>query len=85
MQIDCYGFEATSEFFHRRSLETYLFKNVGGVLYECFGRGRRRPIHRTDRTPSGEIRVMWAWGEWEKAESLVYVPLSETLDVEIVE
>lgn len=85
MQIDCYGFPATSEFFRRRRLDTYLFKNAGGTLYECFGRGAKRPIHRIDRTAEGELRVMWAWGEWAKADRLAYVPLSETLEVEDAE
>ena len=44
-QIDCYGFEATSEHFQRRKLEAYLVKNDGGIIYECFGNGDPRPRH----------------------------------------
>ena len=72
-QIDCYGFEATSEHFQRRKLEVYLVKNENapapkasgclseanpkgrkgprGIIYECFGNGDPRPIHRIDHDP----------------------------------
>ncbi|MBR5549540.1 MAG: hypothetical protein IKU71_07405 [Kiritimatiellae bacterium] len=50
-QIDCYGFEATSEHFQRRKLEAYLVKNDGDIIYECFGNGDPRPIHRIDHDP----------------------------------
>ncbi len=82
IQIDCYGFEATSEFYQKRKLETYLVKQVGDVVYECFGPGKPRPIHRIDRDPDGCVRVMWAYGAWSKAESLAYIPINETMTIE---
>ncbi len=82
IQIDAYGFEASSEFFLRRKLETYLAKEIDGVVYECFGTGEKRPIHRIDRDPDGCVRVMWAWGRWSEKEDLRYVPINETLTVE---
>ena len=82
MQIDCYGFEATSEFFRRKELDAYLVKNIGGILYVCFGEGEKRPIHRIDRDPGGNVRLMWAYGGWEEAESLSYVPINETQEIE---
>ena len=33
IQIDCYGFEATSEHFQKRRLEAYRVKNDGGIVY----------------------------------------------------
>ena len=33
MQIDCYGFEASSQWFRRKELEVYLMKEVEGSLY----------------------------------------------------
>ena len=36
MQIDCYGFEATSQWFKRRSLKPHLIKDDDGVLYISF-------------------------------------------------
>ena len=36
MQIDCYGFEATSQWFKRRTLDPHLIKRSEGVTYLCF-------------------------------------------------
>ena len=33
MQIECYGFEASSQWFRRKDLEVYLMKEVEGILY----------------------------------------------------
>ena len=81
-QIDCYGFEATSESFQRRRLEAHLVRNDGGIVYVCFGTGERRAIHRIDKDPDGCVRVMWAYGRWDEAEGLDYVPINETLTIE---
>ena len=81
-QIDGYGFEATSEHFQRRKLEAFLVKDDGGIVYACFGTGAMRPIHRIDKDPDGCVRVMWAYGRWEEAEDLSYVPINETLEIE---
>ena len=51
IQIDCYGFEATSDHFQRRKLEAHLVKNDGGIVYVCFGTEALRPIHRIDKDP----------------------------------
>ena len=82
IQIDCYGFEATSEYFQKRKLATFLVKNDGGIVYECFGTGETRAIHRIDKDPDGCVRVMWAYGRWEEAEDLSYVPINETIEIE---
>lgn len=37
MQIDRYGFEASSQWFRRKELEVYLMKEVEGFLYLCYG------------------------------------------------
>ena len=37
MQIDCYGFEASSQWFRRKELEVYLMKEVEGILCPCYG------------------------------------------------
>ena len=44
MQIDCYGFEASSQWFKRRTLDPYLIKRSEGVSYLCFGNQLNRPI-----------------------------------------
>ena len=36
MQIDCYGFEASSQWFRRKEVEAYLMKQVEGILYLCY-------------------------------------------------
>jgi len=37
MQIDCYGFEASRQWFRRKQLDAYLMKEHEGVFYLCFG------------------------------------------------
>ena len=80
MQIDCYGFEATSEFFKRKELDAHLMKRVDGILYVCFGSDENRPIHRLDE--HGSVRLMWAYGKWEDAEALHYIPINQTMEIE---
>ena len=83
MQIDCYGFSATSEFFKRKSLDVHLLKKGDdGECYMCFGDEPNRPVHRLDRTADGAWRIMWAFGKWDEAPRLAYVPINETLEVE---
>ena len=41
-----------------------------------------RPIHRIDKDPDGCVRVMWAYGRWDEAEDLAYVPINETLMID---
>ena len=82
MQIDCYGFEATSEFFKRKELDAHLMKRVDGILYVCFGDGANRPIHRLDKDEHGSVRLMWAYGKWEDAEALHYIPINQTMEIE---
>ncbi len=80
MQIDQYGFEATSEYFHRRMLQPYRVAETEGVTYICFDAAPRRPIHRVTKT-AAETVVEWAYGAWADRETLVYVPINRTLEV----
>lgn len=82
VQIDCYGFDAASEWFHRRQLEAYLIKADGGITYVCFGKANPQPIHRIDKDPDGNVRVMWSYGNWNEAEDLTYIPINETMNIE---
>lgn len=82
-QIDCYGFEATSQWFKRRKLEPYLFMHVDDVFYLRYSAAERGPIHRIDRGTNGELWTMWAYGEWGHAPDLSYVPINETMEVEV--
>jgi len=78
-QIDCYGFETTSEFFKIKKLDTHLVKMKDGIMYMCFGDEPVRPIHRLDKDANGDMRVMWAYGSWADAETLRYIPINETM------
>ena len=82
MQINCYGFGATSEFFKRKELDAHLMKRVDGILYVCFGSDENRPIHRLDKDEHGSVRLMWAYGKWEDAEALHYIPINQTMEIE---
>lgn len=82
MQIDQYGFEAVSAFFKSRQLQTHRVKTIAGATYVCFGDEPVRPIHRIARNPeNGETVVEWAYGAWEDAENLEYIPINQTREV----
>ena len=76
-----YGFEATSQFFKRKELDAHLMKRIDGILYVCFGGEEKRPIHRLDKDEHGSVRLMWAYGRWDDAENLAYVPINQTLEI----
>lgn len=80
MQIDQYGFEATSVFFKRCQLQAHRIKTIGGITYVCFGDEPTRPIHRISKTDE-ETVIEWAHGAWEDAEALGYIPINQTREV----
>jgi len=80
MQIDQYGFEATSEFFQRRKLQPYRIAVSGNVTYICFDNASRRPIHRITRTDT-ETVVEWAFGYWNRRAELTYIPINQTRNI----
>ena len=83
-QIDCYGFEAASEFFGIKKLQSYLVKKTDdGTVYTCFREEPKRPVHRIDVAPDGSTRLMCAYGKWSEAENLQYVPINESLEIEV--
>ncbi len=81
MQIDCYGFEASSQWFRRKELEVYLMKEVEGVLYLCYGNQPMRRIHRIDRDEHGCTRELWAFVRWADVKSLRYIPVNQTMEI----
>ena len=83
MRINCYG-EETEDFTYdknlpRQPLET---KDSGGATYMRFGSGERVPIHRLTVGADGIVRREWAFGKWDEAENLAYVPATETMEVD---
>ena len=80
MQIDCYGFDATSVFFQRRRLQPHRIVESGDVTYICYDDGDSRPIHRITKNGS-ETVVEWAYGSWNERESLNYIPINKTREV----
>ena len=80
MQIDCYGFDATSVFFQRKRLQPYRIVESGDVTYICFNDAQIRPIHRITKNGS-ETVVEWAYGPWGRRVSLDYIPINKTREV----
>ena len=83
MRINCYGEETEGLTYDknlpRQPLET---KDSGGATYLCFGEGERVPIHRLTVGADGIVRREWAYGKWDEAENLAYVPATETMEVD---
>lgn len=81
MQIDQYGFEATSQFFRRLKLQPHrIDEATANVTYCCFDDGAKRPIHRITKSGTETI-IEWAYGAWEDRAGLLYVPINQTLEV----
>ena len=37
---------------------------------------------RLDRDEPGSVRLMWAYGKWDEAESLRYIPINDTMEID---
>ena len=81
MQTDCYGFPATSEFYQKRALEPFRVKTDGVFVYACFRDQSPTAIHRLESKGDGEWEQTWAWGDWNVAASLDYIPINQTRDL----
>ena len=83
MRINCYGEEMEGLTYDknlpRQPLET---KDSGGATYMRFGDGESVPIHRLTVGADGIVRREWAYGPWDEAENLAYVPATETMEVD---
>ena len=83
MRINCYGEEMECLTYDknlpRQPLET---KDSGGATYMRFGDGESAPIHRLTVGADGIVRREWAFGKWDEAENLAYVPATETMEVD---
>ena len=83
MRINCYGEETEGLTYDknlpRQPLET---KDSGGATYLRFGEGERVPIHRLTVGADGIVRREWAYGKWDEAENLAYVPATQTMEVD---
>ena len=83
MRINCYGEETEGLTYDknlpRQPLET---KDSGGATYLRFGEGEWVPIHRLTVGADGIVRREWAYGKWDEAENLAYVPATETMEVD---
>jgi len=81
MLIDSYGFDATSQFYQRRILPPFLMRQADGVIYLKFHAADYGPVHRIDYDPDGRLRQTWALGNFSEAESLAYIPLTDSINV----
>jgi hypothetical protein len=81
MRIDCYGERTEGATFEkklrREPLET---KYSGKWTFQRFGEGDRVPIHKLGVDDDGVVRETWAYGAWADAETLDYIPITETME-----
>ena len=82
MRINCYGERTESATYDKNPpVEPLETKMSGGSTYLRFGEGENVPIHRLTVGADGIVRREWAYGKWEAAEKLAYVPATETVEV----
>ncbi len=83
MRINCYGERWDGATYDKNPpIEPLETKTSGGSTYLRFGEGEKVPIHRLTVGEDGIVRREWAWGGWDEAEGLDYVPATETMEVE---
>ena len=83
MRINCYGERTESATYDKNlPVRPHESKTVGGTTYLRFGEGERVPIHRLTVGADGIVRREWAYGKWEEAENLAYVPSTQTMEVD---
>ena len=83
MRINCYGERTESATYDKNPpIEPLETKESGGSTYLRFGEGERVPIHRLTVGADGIVRREWAYGKWEEAENLAYVPATQTMEVD---
>ena len=83
MRIDCYGEKTEKATFEKKALRQPLeTKFSGEFTYMRFGEGGLVAIHRLGVGEDGMVRETWAYGRWEDAETLDYIPITETKEVE---
>ena len=83
MRINCYGERTESATYDKNlPVRPRESKTVGGTTYLRFGEGERVPIHRLTVGVDGIVRREWAYGKWDEAEGLAYVPATETMEVD---
>lgn len=82
MQIDCYGFPATSTSFRNKKLAASRIRTAGETTYICFHDSAVRPIHRVSTDPeNGDTVIEWAVGAWENAADLKFHSLNQIIEV----
>ena len=83
MKINCYGERTESATYDKNPpIEPLETKESFGSTYLRFGEGEKVPIHRLTVGADGIVRREWAYGKWDEAENLAYVPATQTMEVD---
>ena len=80
MVIDCHGFKITDRGYMYWRPKPYRIKVAGDATYVCFSNDPLRCIHRYVTT-GGETVAEWAYGAWDDAANLEYVPINQPREV----
>lgn len=82
MRINCYGERTEDATCEKKRMRMPLEEKFSdGWTYQRFGNGESVPIHRLGVCDDGIVRETWAYGRWENAEALDYIPITETREV----
>lgn len=83
MKINCYGDEVIENLIvppmAKERLET---KRSGAWTFARYTEGEKVVVHRFGIRSDGAVEETWSFGKWSDAETLVYISLDETLEVE---
>lgn len=83
MRINCYGERTEGATYEKKLRREPLEKKYSGRwTYLRHGEGDRVPIHRLGVEDDGMVSETWAYGRWEDAETLDYIPITETMEVD---
>ena len=83
MRINCYGERTESATYDKNPpVAPHESNEIGGSTYLRFGEGDMVPIHRLTVGADGIVRREWAYGKWDEAANLDYIPTTETREIE---
>ena len=80
--INAYGFDRRIYPLWQDTIFPYQFKKNGNVVYVRFHNKSPTQIQRITKDDNDGITIEWTYGDWDECESLEYVEINQTIEIE---